>query len=563
MRGSSGVVCGHLGVGALAASVLCAGALRAGDDGAVGGAIRFEDASAQSGIDFTTTSGSDPSTQIVEVKGGGVALIDFDRDGDFDLFFPNGATLATPTRGPGARLFENLGGLKFRDATATSGLNHHAWSFGCAVGDVDADGFDDVYVACLGPDRLWRGQPGGRFVDGTAEAGLGVDDDWSTSAAFADLDADGDLDLYVTNYLKYDPASPVAPAHFRGFQVLGGPRGLEPAPDRLHRNDGGRFVDISQASGIRAAKPSFGLNAVIADFTRDGRPDIFVGNDSMPNFLHENLGGLSFREVAGRAGCATTIDGASQATMGIAMGDVNGDSIPDLLTSVFSDDTNTLFVSRSSGGFDDASSRYGVGAPSRTLCGWAVAFADLDNDADEDLFVVNGHVYPQATRESMNSEYRQPKLLMVRDGARFSRMRDDSQSWLSTPRCDRSAVFADLDGDGDIDAVITGLNEPVQVLRNLHDTPHDWVEVQLEDPTSPGNRRAIGARVELLQGGRTQTRWIGGGGPFQSTAWPVAHFGLGSPPAGKEPPMTIRVTWPDGTQTDHGVTRGERAQVRR
>ncbi|MSR28307.1 MAG: CRTAC1 family protein [Phycisphaerales bacterium] len=525
--------------------------------------IRFEDVTASSGIDFTSTSGVDPSTQIVEVKGGGVALIDSDQDGDFDLFFPNGATLAGPNCGPGARLYENLGSMKFRDATAASGLDHHAWSFGSAVGDVDSDGFDDLYVACLGPDRFYRGLGDGRFVDATEQAGFGRDRDFSTSAALADFDGDGDLDLYVTNYLEFDPLHPVPVAHFRGIGVIGGPRGLVPQPDRLHRNDGGLFTDVSEVSGIRTATASFGLNALAADFTGDGRVDLFVGNDSMPNFLLENMGGLKFREIGQRAGCAATIDGASQASMGLALGDVNADRRPDVLVTVFSDDTNTLFASGKPGFFDDASSRYGVGVPSRSFCGWAAAFADLDHDADEDLFVVNGHVYPEATAERMNSEYRQPKLLMRRDGARFVTVADESQPWLSQPRRDRSAVFADLDHDGDIDAVVTGLNESVQVLANRHDAIDDWVEVSLDDLKTAGNRRGVGARIELTCDGRVQTRWVHGGGPFQSNQSSVAHFGIGAPAAEVDPPISITVTWPDGETTTETATRGRAMRIRR
>ncbi len=518
--------------------------------------IRFEDATASSGIALTTTSGSDPITQIVEAKGGGVAIIDFDGDGDFDLFFPNGATLASPQAGPGARLYENLGGLRFRDVTAASGIDHQAWSFGSAVGDIDSDGNDDIYIACLGPDRLYRGLGGGKFADATASAGLGRDDDFSTSAAFADLDADGDLDLYVTNYLRYNPAAPIAPAHFRGMEVMGGPRGVAAEPDRLYRNDGGVFTDITESAGIAAQPARYGLNAVAVDFTGDGRIDIFVGNDSMPNALLENLGGLKFRDAGPRLGCSTNIDGAAQATMGIALGDVNGDARPDLLTTVFSDDTNTLFASTKDGFFSDASARYGIGTPSRTLCGWAAAFLDLDHDADEDLFIVNGHVYPQATSESMNSTFAQPRLLMVREGDRFVPVSDPTQPWLSERRRDRSAVFADLDSDGDVDAVVTGLNEPVQVLRNLHNCPDDWVEIRLDDRSAPGNRHGVGARVTLGDGVLRQSRFIIGGGPFQSNQWPVAHFGVPKAATDKGALFSVEVMWPQGDLSRHEVSRG-------
>ena len=523
--------------------------------------IKFEDATAASGLSFTTTSGRDPVSQIVEAKGGGIVVIDFDEDGDPDLFVPNGATLDAPSAGPGAHLFENLGGLVFRDVTASSGIDHHRWSFGCAVGDVDADGHEDIYIACLGPDRLFRGLGGGKFVDATEAAGLGADNDFSTSAAFADFDGDGDLDLSVTNYLVYDPSKPVPATHFRGASVMGGPRGLVPEADRLHRNDGGRFVDVSEESGIRAVPAGFGLNAVAADFTHDGKVDLFVANDSMPNALFENLGGMRFRDVAARLGCATNIDGAAQANMGIAVGDVNSDGRPDILSTVFSDDTNTLYASTPAGFFNDASSRYGVGVPSRTLCGWAAAFLDLDHDADEDLFVVNGHVYPQATRELMNSTCAQPKLVMRRDGQRFVPVADESQPWLTSARRDRSAVFADFDGDGDLDAVVTGLNEPLQVLRNLHDRKDDWVEVRLDDPVSRGNRRGVGAGIELVQGERRQTRFIVGGGPFQSNQWPIAHFGVGPPPPGEDLPIEVRVYWPTGEETRAVVPRGSRATI--
>lgn len=527
---------------------------------AVPSAIEMVDVTARSGIDFVTCSGADPSTQILEVKGGGVALIDFDLDGDWDLFFPNGATLASPTSGPGARLYENLGNMQWRDVTTQSGIDHRAWSFGTAVGDYDGDGRDDIFIACFGQNRLWRNLGDGRFADATLSAGLGGETGWSTSAALADLDGDGDLDLYVTRYVQYDPTRPVQPASLRGLQVINGPRGIPPLSDLLFENLGdGTFADRSDSSGIRAPNASYGLNAAVVDLTGDGRADIFVANDSRPNFLLRNLGNMRFEDIGTRVGVATNIEGLEQASMGIAVGDVNGDGRADLFTTNFSDDTNTLMVSRADGFFDDATARFGVGSPSRTLCGWAAAFADLDHDADEDLFIVNGHVYPQATKAALNSEYAQPLLVMERDGARF-RVLPPKEPWLQAPFRDRSAVLADLDRDGDLDAVVVGLNQPVRILRNTHDRKDDWAVIALNDPASRGNRSGVGARIELQEGAIRQVRWIVGGGPFQSNAAPEAHFGLGPAVAGAEPPQ-VRVIWPDGRISQQAVERGTRTVI--
>jgi hypothetical protein len=248
------------------------------------GALHFTDATARSGIALTLTSGGQVPTQVLEVKGGGVALFDCDNDGDLDLFVPNGATLDAPAAGPGARLFENLGGLRFRDATAERGIAFRGWGMGVAVGDVDGNGFDDLYIAAYGPDALLLND-GKRFTDATAAAGLG-DARWGTAAAFGDLDGDGDLDLYVANYLEFDPLHPPPGATFRGQPVFAGPKGLAPAADALYENlGGGRFRDASASSGIAAVRPSYGLGVAILDFDADGRQDVFVGNDSMPSFL--------------------------------------------------------------------------------------------------------------------------------------------------------------------------------------------------------------------------------------------------------------------------------------
>ncbi|MBM4112058.1 MAG: CRTAC1 family protein [Phycisphaerae bacterium] len=523
--------------------------------------ISFVDASAASGLaSHTTTSGRMPSTAVLEVKGAGLLTIDFDNDGHLDLFVPNGATLDDTEKGPGAKLLRNKGDGTFEDATGTSGITHTRWSFGGAVGDYDADGFDDIYLACFGKDALLRNRGNGRFEDVTERAGISVDG-WSSQAAFADLDGDGDLDLVVSRYLAFDPKAPHPPTMFKGVEVMSGPRGYAGLSTVLLENRGdGTFVDRSESSGLRAVKPSFGLAVVVVDFDDDGRPDIFVGNDSQANHLFMNQGSLVFKEEGLRRGAATNLEGSTQATMGTAVGDVDGDARPDLFTSVFSSDTNTLLVNSPKAFFDDRSNQYGVGAPSRPLLGWASVFADLDHDGDEDLVTFNGHVYPQATVETMDSAYEQPALVLERRGARFERVGGGDA--MTTPHRDRAAVCADFDGDGDLDFVVAGLNQPLRLLRNEHAPAADWLLVTLRDErTGSKNPRGLGSRVQVEDAkGRTQTRWLWAGGPFMSNWAPMAHFGFGADSG----PLTVKVRWPDGwVQTIPGIVPGSTLSVNR
>jgi hypothetical protein len=522
--------------------------------------IRFTDVSVASGVDLVMTSGGMPSREILEVNGGGVALFDFDNDGDLDLFLANGATLAAPEQGPGSRLYANRGDGRFVDVTAEAGIELRRWAMGVAVGDFDGDGWDDLYVTCFGANALLRnvaGANGGRrFVDVTARSGVG-DSRWSTSAAFGDLDGDGDLDLFVTNYLEFDPKRPPdrSGARYRGMSVMAGPRGLAAETDSLYENLGdGTFRDVSARAGVVVAGGiDYGLVARIFDFDGDGRQDLFAGNDSSANQLYRNLGGLRFADVAAPAGVAASGQGVLQATMGLALADVDGNGTLDLFNTAFSDDTNTLRLNLGGGIFEDRSAQLGVGASSRPFLSWGCGLFDFDLDGDEDLLVTNGHVYPEMGSPAMGASWAQETLLYERRGRRFERVTDAGEA-LARKIHGRAVAFGDLDGDQDVDVVLTTLNGPPLLLRN-DAAPGAALAVELVAPAP--NRHAYGAIVELEgPAGVVARRWITGGGSYQSVDAPVAYFGLGS--AGPRSGLRIQVLWPDGSSSSHPVPQAAR-----
>lgn len=499
------------------------------------------------GVAFRFHSGAAGGLYMPEIMGGGVGLVDWDQDGDLDLYLANGND-DLPGFSDGDlsdRFYLQQADGRFADVTAGSGLGERAYSMGLAAGDIDNDGLPDLYVTNVGPDRLYHNLGGGRFQDVTAAAGID-ETGWSVSATFCDYDRDGFLDLYVARYLDFDPR--VNCQSITGQKEYCGPRSYQPVSDLLFHNLGqGRFRDVSREAGLQELA-SAGLGVVCGDLDDDGLPDFYVANDGQANTLWLNQGDGRFVDRAIEAGLAFDLRGAAQAGMGLVAEDLDGDLRPDLLVTNLRDETNTLYLRQAEGqGFLDATAASGLGPPSLPFTGFGVTAADLDLDGRLDLAIANGRVkgfepLPGALAPSPWDRLAEPGLLFAGGGdGRFSAVEDDRCGDLCGQiEVSRGLVAGDIDRDGDLDLVRGGVESPLRILENRAPRRGHWLTVRAIDPRLA--RDAVGARVTVRAGSQSWLRLVGAGGSYASAAPAEAHFGLGATPVVD----AIEVLWPDG-----------------
>lgn len=508
--------------------------------------VDFRDVAEAAGLIAANVSGGTTSKKyILETTGNGIAVFDSDNDGLLDVYLPNGMTLDGD--GPGAtstgHLYRNLGKLKFEDVTQKAGLARVGWGQGVCVGDYNNDGFRDLFVTHYGQSVLYRNRGDGTFEDATDNAGLrSPGTRWDTGCTFVDYDRDGRLDLAVTNYLEFDRTKvPEAGSGsfclWKGMPVMCGPRGLPFARNYLFHNDGGgRFTDVSLPSGIGKTKGCYGFTVVASDFDNDDYPDLYVACDSTPSLLYRNEKNGTFREVGLLSGVALNEDGQEQGGMGIAAADYDEDGDTDIFKTNFSDDIPNLYHNMGGGTFEDRVLQSGLGAYMEYV-GWGTHFLDVDHDGRKDLFLVNGHVYPEVER-SQEIRYRQPRLLYWNVGGRFKDITATSGPALKDLRSSRGSAVGDLDNDGSLEIVISNMGERPTLLKNFAPRKN-WLLVQC---IGRSDIDAIGARVRVQVAGRWLHAEVLGGSSYLSQSDPRLHFGLGD----TETYDAVEVRWPDG-----------------
>jgi enediyne biosynthesis protein E4 len=506
--------------------------------------VDMRDVAAEAGLTAVGVSGELEQTSLVENTGTGVAIFDYDNDGLPDIFLVQGdrlkpgAPLLTP------HLYHNLGGLRFEDVTEKAGIGHLGWGQGVCAGDVDNDGYVDLFITQWGHNVFLHNMGNGTFRDETRERGLDRPEArWSTGCAFIDYDRDGWLDLVVANYVDYKALPTPRPrersgCNWKGIPVPCGPRGLKGETMTLYHNDGrGHFTDVSKQAGIETAREYHGFTVLTGDFDNDGWPDIFVACDSTPSLYFHNKRDGTFEEIGLLSGLAVNQDGREQAGMGATAGDYDGDGYLDIFKTNFSSDTNTLYHNQGDGTFSDVTSRAGLVRQTRYVK-WGTAFVDVDNDGWKDLFVAAGHVYPFVGRYALGEEFRQPRQLYWNRGdGQFFDMSASSGPGIGARHASRGIAVGDLDNDGSEEIVVVNLFEPPSLLKNFGPRGNALLVRAL---TGSG-RDAIGARITVSSARGKQIDEVRSGGYHISQGDFRVHFGLGAAPRAD---LTIR--WPQG-----------------
>jgi hypothetical protein len=490
-------------------------------------AVQLKDVTRQTGITFRHTDGSCGGRYIMESMCAGLALFDYDRDGDVDIYFLNGAPLRETgtARGPTNALYRNEGGFRFTDVTEQAGVGDTGFGLGVCVGDYDNDGDLDLYLNNYGPNVLYRNNGDGTFTDVTTEAGVENGNEVGAGANFLDIDKDGDLDLFVGNYIEFSRARHIV-HRMSGHPIYSGPLDYPPVPNTLYRNNGdGTFTDISEESGIRAHKGK-AMGTGCADYDNDGDTDIIVANDEWANFLFQNDGAGKFEEVGLISGIAYDLAGSAQSSMAIACGDHDNDGWIDIHMTSYQHESATLYRNSGEGFFEDATRATGAGARTLPYVTWGNGFVDFDNDGDRDLFIACGHLQDNVHLFDDTTTYLEPNILLMNTGnAKFIDVSHQCGDGLSVNLSSRGAGFDDLDNDGDVDVVILNSRREPTILRNDSANSNHWIQIHLRGTKT--NRDGVGARVKVTAGDLTQIDEVHSGHGYQSHYGMRLHFGLG------------------------------------
>ncbi|MFN0100900.1 MAG: CRTAC1 family protein [Bryobacteraceae bacterium] len=520
--------------------------------------VSFVNAAREAGLKTKTIYGSENRNKfLIETTGCGAAFFDYDNDGWLDIFLVNGSrfeTKWTAATAPVSRLYKNNRDGTFTDVTFAAAIARTGWGSGCCVGDFDNDGFDDLFVSYWGDCSLWKNLGGGKFVDVAAKAGVTTRTKsglrrHNTGCAFVDYNKDGHLDLFVANYIDFDPkTAPLpesGPCKYKGILVACGPPGLQGGKNILFHNNGdGTFADVSAAAGILKTEGTYGLGVIVSDFDNDGWPDIYVANDSTSSALYKNNHDGTFSEMAIEAGVAYSADGKPQAGMGVSVADYNRDGNFDIVKTNFAGDTTSLYRNGGAGFFEDQTFQSGLGRVTRFL-GWGASFMDFDNDGWPDILLCNGHVYPEVGESAAESGYRQRKVAYRNlQNGRFEEVSERLGPGILEKVTGRGMAVGDFDNDGDLDLLVNCINDVPQLLRCDSVSKNNWLKVKTVGVKS--NRTGIGARIYCTTGSHRQMDEVRSGGSYLSQSDLRVHFGLGAAEA-----ADLEIRWPSGIVDKH------------